>query len=449
MEFTFFDTTTLEFWVTWLLILGFCVIQTLRASSTQMGVLGLLPALCLMFGYFFVLQAAVVTLNLYNLIPSWMLAAGQVLALACLVGTVAGWNWGLRFVPPGAPSPQHSYNYMLLWWMGVGATLVGIAGYTSYSYRLSADEARVSSSYWIMLYHLGYPGILLCMQVMGRRSEYRNPWTVLVVVVLTGVLMYPFILSVRRGPMFPMFVVLVYGYYLACGRRVNRGLVLGGLAGVGLLMLLFVTIRDYSSGTGSWRAEQLERVDADTLLINKSRQQGDNEFFYHCGATGVIYELDRFQWGTGYLCLGLNAIPRSWWPEKPTLGEGLFEPMTPEEMAGILGWRMTPGASAGGVCESYAQFGWVTPLFWVGIGWVFGYVYAWGRRTGDLLYQSYYVGMLAASHWLVSQGFSAAFVPMTIYVAIPWVAYQVARRPVPASRVAAKLPTNRRLPVGA
>src|SRR2546423_1473392 len=110
MEYTFFDTPTLLFWVLWLTILVTCMVQVARASSSQAGVLGLVPAFGLMFAFFYVFQAAIVAVNLYYLIPSWMLAAGELLALCCLAGTLVGWNWGLRSLPRGPLPAPREYN---------------------------------------------------------------------------------------------------------------------------------------------------------------------------------------------------------------------------------------------------------------------------------------------------------------------------------------------------
>jgi hypothetical protein len=46
-----------------------------------------------------------------------------------------------------------------------------------------------------------------------------------------------------------------------------------------------------------------------------------------------------------------------------------------------------------------------------------------------------YVGMLAGSHWLISQGFGAAFVPVEIYMAVPVVIYTLASQRTVRTRV--------------
>src|SRR5260370_794283 len=111
MEFTFFDTPTLLFWLLWLATLIICVVQVLRASATQTGVLGLVRAFCLMFAFFYVLQGAIVAVNLSYMIASWMLAAGELLAFCCLIGTLVGWNWGLKSLTSGPLPPPRDYNY--------------------------------------------------------------------------------------------------------------------------------------------------------------------------------------------------------------------------------------------------------------------------------------------------------------------------------------------------
>jgi hypothetical protein len=68
----------------------------------------------------------------------------------------------------------------------------------------------------------------------------------------------------------------------------------------------------------------MERVSVSNVLLNKAMQEGDNEFLYHCCVVSACIELDRCQWGTGYLSLATHWIPRQWWPDKPVLATGWF-----------------------------------------------------------------------------------------------------------------------------
>jgi uncharacterized membrane-anchored protein len=87
---------------------------------------------------------------------------------------------------------------------------------------------------------------------------------------------------------------------------------------------------------------------------------------------------------------------------------------------------MSAGASAGGVAEVFNQLSFASPLFWLAFGWAVGRVYARARR-GELGWQLVYVGIVSASHWLVSQGVAAAFVPACVYVVVPLIVLRIAR----------------------
>ena len=200
-----------------------------------------------------------------------------------------------------------------------------------------------------MLFHVAYPGLAICISLISRRPDFRGGGPTLLLLFLAAVLMFPWVIAARRGPMFPFMVVFIYSYYLMRPHLVNRAVVLGGLAFAGISMLLLVMVRDYSdtSATMKISEERLRRVTALDILTGKAYEESDNEFLYHCTYVGALLESQRFQWGTGYLSLATHWIPRAWWPEKPPLAHGWLDPLTKEEIYDVSGVYITTGASAG------------------------------------------------------------------------------------------------------
>jgi hypothetical protein len=80
---------------------------------------------------------------------------------------------------------------------------------------------------------------------------------------------------------------------------------------------------------------------------------------------------------------------------------------------------MTSGAAIGGAAEAYQQFSWFVPVFWFALGWTVGRAYAHAYHNPTTAGQILYVGLISVTHWLVSQGFFACFVPMTFFTVVP------------------------------
>jgi hypothetical protein len=444
-EFIDFGTAVTEnagFWFLWIITATVCIGAAVHAVRREDQILGFVPVFCLAFGYFYVFQSAIVALTLYHRLQPWMFTLGQALALVCLLATLYGHHLGSR--PDRLPRTTHPYEYnpRSAWAAGIFLMLVAIAAqYSFFGAMLFGDADYSITAYWYMLYLLFYPGLGMCIRVYSSRdTEYHTPPALLLLCTFSVVFMYFWISQVRRGPLFPFFIVVAYTYYLTT-RRVNRAVLVSGLITVGLMMLLFVTIRDYSSKEGSWTAERLERVNFENLLLKKPQIDGDNEYLYHCGYSATVYESNRYQFGTGYLNLAIHWIPRQWWPDKPTLlDQGWFPRVSNTELQQQIGWQMTPGAAFGGVAETFQQFAWAAPLFWLALGWGIGRSYAYAYYKPTALRQIVYVGIISTTHWLVSQGFVACFIPMMFYTAVPLVlmyGFRVRKPRAPRRRVTA------------
>jgi hypothetical protein len=208
-------------------------------------------------------------------------------------------------------------------------------------------------------------------------------------------------------------------------------------------MLFYVAIRDYSSEAGSWSAQRFQNLSASNILLQKAYTEGDNEFLYNCCYIGTCYELDRFQWGTSFLSLSVHWIPRQWWADKPAMATGWFDPITFDDIFEMTGVMPTPGCAMTGIAETFMEFGWATPVFWYFLGWLFGRAYRLALGRPLTFWPIVYLGLIASSHYLVTQGFSSFFVPAMCYVFLPVVIFtftgKLAARPLLVRRPARAL----------
>jgi hypothetical protein len=216
-------------------------------------------------------------------------------------------------------------------------------------------------------------------------------------------------------------------------------------------MLLFVAIRpfiytvDSDAMSQGWQ-DGLSGMSARTVLTGKGARFGDNEFAYHCGAVWTLYRTGMYQYGTGDLTLLTHWIPRKVWPDKPGLAEGLFPSVRPE-IPNEMGWQMTYGASWGGVASVFEQYGFLSPLFWAALGYFAGRSYH-QALSHRLHMEVTYLGFMSGAHWLIAQGFGAAFVPICIFIIPPLVLLRWARvAPLPdrGRHLPAKFSMARRL----
>jgi hypothetical protein len=365
----------------------------------------------------------------------------------CVLATLWGHHLGSH---PDRLPPRNQDNYLYrpqsVWYVGVFLMLVGITAQYTFFNAMSSGRADYSTSgYWYMLFHVFYPGLAMCVRLYCGHRQYQTPSCLILLMTLSAIFLYYWVSQVRRGPIFSYFIAVAYTYYLTT-RLVNRAVLIGGLVFVGLLMLLFIFIRDYSTPGGSWRAEQLQRVNVEDLVFQKAQMEDDNEYLYHCGYVATVIELDRYQYGTGFLNLGIHWIPRQWWLEKPTLlDQGWFPKVLPFDMKVVLGWTMTNGAAVGGIAESFQQVGWFMPLYWFAVGWVVGRLFALAHFRTSVMRVTLYVGALGITHYLVAQGLMSAFVPLIFYTVVPLMTYLVFREQAPVRRRAAPVTA----PVGA
>jgi hypothetical protein len=420
----------LLFWVLWVVTALAAGLQVLRPILTTDGLLGFPFVAGLAWLYFYVYMAYDVAVSLRDFVPIKALCLGQFVALISFLGLVAGWEAAVR---KNSPVRVRSYRTLYpadrLWQGGMLFLIAGILGQYTFMAQETVDW-RNTSAYWHMLYLLGYPGAALCIAATIRTPPHHRVFRTIALSVAIAILQYPFLLYARRGPLFPAVIMLTFAPILFRGKRPRRVVVVGALGGAGALMMLFLAIRpfiyyvDRTAVSRGWK-EGLSDLSASVVLTNRGKYLGDNEYAYHCGAVWTLYRTGLYQYGTGYLTLLTHWVPRQLWQDKPSLSEGLF-PDVYGEIPNEMGWQMTNGAAWGGACDVFEEFGFLSPLFWAALAYLAGRSYreALSRRLDQ---QMTYLGFLAGTHWLVSQGFGAAFVPLCIFTIPPAVFLRYAR----------------------
>lgn len=402
------------FWALWIATLLVIVYTAVHSYLTAKNIYGAPFLFSLMFGYFYVFQTYVVATNLDFLLEPWMFELGQALALICIMAFLHGWKLALK---KGCNKIQlidkePTLNYAKMWGLGISTALVAIVSMQFVGFRDENYNYEGASAYLYMLYHLGYPGILACVIASVKDKRYRSYLHKLILFALCFGLTYIFFLSARRGPVFPVVIMLTYGFGLMSAAKPKKLVLVTSIMVVGAAMLVFPLVRNYSEGgMAAWNSESVNALSFEAVTFEKSKQDGDNEALYHMGMVATATALGNYQYGTGYLTLLTHFIPRYLWQDKPNLGQGLF-PWTPSLMPKVLGWELSSGAASGGVAETFMELGFLAPLLWLALG------YAMGRRFVDVsstLKRAQFITILAGSHWLVSQGVAAASIPMVIY----------------------------------
>lgn len=434
------------FWVIWAVTVALCLTQIAYSLLKDRDVLGLPLIACGMFLYFYGYMAFVAALSIGDQIPTWTMELSQSVALLSLLGLLAGWYLQRKGISAGKPMEWTFITCSSVW--RAGLFLLGVALVGQYTFFGQATiDFKNTSNYWYLMFYLGYPAVGLCVLAIVKFKTKRLLSKRLLLGALILALMWYHIFNARRGPLFPMVIVLGYLPYLLVRRKPSRTVLVGALAFGGIAMLTLVSMRQFTYAPGSvveWTAT--DRVDGwdrglrelswSAIFEERQGRSSDNEFLYHCGAIGTIWQLNDYQYGTGYLELLIHWIPRQLWPGKPVLQQGFFQSHWYEEMPNVMGWGMSNGASYGGVANTFEQFGLLCPMFWYGLGSWAARLYGASSRHADEVRSMQYVGFLCATHWLVSQGFGAMFVPACYCILTPTIVLSYIRRRTRQTRYA-------------
>jgi hypothetical protein len=435
------------FWVWWVLTLALAVGQIARASYRPREWLGFASIAAVLWLYFYVYLP-------YQLIGEQRLAFraslwnfAQFTAFASLLSLLIGWHWKLhlRRREVRAGGPERRFDIDRLWWSGVGALGIGLIGF--YSFTRSGREFSETSAYWYLLFNTCYPGIALAVAAMVLSPRHRTAGHTGLLLLLSALIVVPLLTGARRGPTFVAIMACFFSFAAVRRKPIQPVVVLSVLGVAGALVLVQVGARRVTYGEGGTWQEYLETVRFDEVLGGRARQSADNEYFNHCQMLEANLRTGVYQYGTAHLAALLNWVPRAFWPAKPERGTGFF-PEALRQMERDESSNLGVGGGWGVVADSFNNYWYFFPLFWMGIGWLTGaaFLKAHGGhfRSGGLNREAAQVvaslpcssaasalpwelrnvGILCAAHWFIAQNFAEAFVPFMIYQGVFFIAFR-------------------------
>jgi hypothetical protein len=407
-------------WVWWAFTIGICVWKLAEGFLLPHRMLEWPFLASAMWLYFYGYMAYSAKITLWGYLGNGITNIGQLMPLLCLVGVLVGWKLGVRGKGYRPPKTKRSYPYFWVWLVGIGFLAIGTAG--SYSVLAAANEGvlnfKSSSAYWYLLFYVGYPGLAMAIWSLCKMQPGIRIYLLVITVLGLVVFMLPHLANARRGPLYPAIMVLLLVPPMATKTSPNRLLFCGSLFAAGLAMLLFLQIRSVLYSGGNW-GDAISTLNVNAAIEDRGLQAEDNEYINNCQLIGTIFKNGKYQYGTG------QWVPRSIWKDKPVLGEGYysFNEMY-DDIEEATGFRLLgTGASVGGVADAFAQYGVFCPLFWLLLSWGMGAVYVRARLGENPHWFFCYIGFICASHWLVSQGFTDAFVPCMFFEAVPLVVF--------------------------
>jgi hypothetical protein len=410
------------FWVLWgltVLLAGSVVVDALLKPYKLLE----WPVLCSVIWLYFYGYMAYDAMRFFSVeVTPRAFVLGQLLPLLSLAGLLYGWHLG----KPSGQSRSRTYalveNGIFIWMVGIVLILVGAVG----SYMLHAGRQQGgydyagTSAYVYLSFYVGYPGFALSFWVSAMSRDIRRFVLFSLTLLALAVFLYPHMAALRRGPTFPAILLLLIVPPLATRKAPNRTLFLSGLAILGVVLLAYLPLRKVIYDKGTWK-EALAELSIADAVTERGKSIRDNEFVNNCHLIETLADNGKYQYGTGHGSLFLHWIPSSIWKSKPALGEGsysydeLFADVA--ESAGIQ--LLGGGAASGGVADAFVQYGFLTPLFYLVLGWLMSKAYWKGWHEGSVLWIHGYIAIVCSTHWLLSQGFAAAFVPMLAFLFIP------------------------------
>ena len=447
------DENSSLFWTFWGTTVGLCAWKILEGFWRPDRMLEWPFLACAIWVYFYGYMAYDVMVSLSDYLSGEMLWFGALLPLFSLVGLLCGWKLGMR-VTTHTKTPQHDYSLPQIWGMGIVLLLIGMVG--ANFFLTSGGEGidlETTSAYAYLSFYCGYPGLVLAVWAASKMSGPNRMLLWMITAVGVVVFILPFLAGSRRGPLFPAMMALLVVPALA-NRRAPNPVAFGiGLAVVGVTMLLCLQIREFrKSADDSW-VDVVRQMSLTKALRDRGQEAADNEYLNNCALIAAVRQSGKYQYGSGHVGMLLHWIPRAWWPDKPALGEGLYSHQEMfDAVESIAGVRLIGGgAAAGGVADSFTQYGYFTPLFWFGISWFMARVYVRARWGSDPRWLWSYAGLVCVTHWLISQAAANAFVPAMVFVLIPLavsvVLPRIPQRTVPGSPAAGPSRTRSEQPV--
>ena len=415
------------FWIWWTLTVGLAGAQIIRASFSVRIAIGFPTVVGCMWLYFYGVLPYVLTSHHSGSVPADILALAQFQAFVSYAALLAGWHYRLsrKSRRRGWRAPVQ-IDLARLFKGGIVLLVVGLAG--QLSFRASGRGLGESSAYWYLLFHLCYAGVSLCVVALTLSPARRRMETIAIVALLAAPIILGQLLAARRGPTFVAVIAITFSYLLVRPRPPRPTHILAIIGGSGALLLFLVSSRDvlYREG-GTW-SEVVDSSSMESVVDNRTESTGDNEFFNHCLLLEANLDSGCYQYGTTHLAGLLNWVPRRFWPGKPQRSTGFF----PEAIRFVKSdqrHNLGIGGSWGTVADSFNNYWYFFPVYWVLIGYGVAAMFARGFIENSLRWKVHYVGVLCVTHWFVGQNFAEAIVPALIYQASYFVAFRFATGP--------------------
>ncbi len=413
------------FWILWaatLLLAGWVVVDAVRKPRKLLE----WPVLCsIMWLYFYVYMAHDAVSQFSFIITPKAFVLGQLMPLLSLAATLYGWNLAKHKSVQRPQGYAKLDNRLLIWAVGMALIFTGaLGGYMVQAAReVGGFDYENTSAYVYLLFYVGYPGIALSLWVASRSKGTRKILLLSLTLAAMAAFLYPHVSYLRRGPTFPAILLLLMVPPLATRKAPNPAVYLTGLLLLGVVMLAYLPLRKVIYNQGTWK-EAFSGLSLEAAVTERGKNIYDNEFINNCHTIEALSESGKYQYGTGHGSLFLHWIPSSLWESKPALGEGWYTHeelfLDIEESAGVP-LLVGTGAAFGGVADTFVQYGYLTPLFYLLLSYLLSKAYWKGRNEGNIFWIHGYIATVCASHWLISQGFAAAFVPVLAFLIIPLV----------------------------
>ena len=414
-------------WLWWGFTVAICAWKIIEGLVRPRKMLEWPFLACAMWAYFYGYMAYFAKIHLSQYLSNGSSNLGQFIPLMCLVGILIGWRLGIQ-VKHLPPSQNRTYPYFWIWLTGIFFLLVGVVGGISVFRQVQNGtiDYKDSSAYWYLLFYVGYPGLAMSLWALFRMPPLTRAILGIITLLALIAFMFPHVFSARRGPLFSGVMVLLIVPPFATRRPPNPIIFCGALLAACLVMLLFMQARQVIYNGGSW-SEAFQILDVNEAVAEKVDAAEDNEYINNCDMIATLYHNGKYQYGTGHMGLFLHWIPRTIWKNKPELGAGYYTSLELyDDVEAATGVQLAgSGASSGGVAESFVQYGFLCPVFWLGLSWVLAKVFVRATLGNSPRWIFCYVGFICASHWLVSQGFDAAFVPLCFFQAVPFVCFLI------------------------
>jgi oligosaccharide repeat unit polymerase len=313
------------------------------------------------------------------------------------------------------------------YWYGIANSGGFLAVYSQTKGHYSAGSGWINE-----MVNLGIPGSALLLFAWEGRRRYQR-YLPLALFAVLPLLTHGFF-GGRRGPTFIVLTTLLFGWYVASGKRARVWKVTLQLGLVGVFVLFLFSQRRYNA-VGSELDLSLGRFIEKVLPAQSPDVYHSDDTIFLYGYLNGIETTGSYHWGQRYAATYVvRPIPRQIWPTKyEDLGlewmanprQGDFAGISETEWMDILGWVPVPGSAAGFIGDLFLEFSWGGLLGCFLFGWLFAWIWSQGARWGGV-WTLLYMQLAALSVYVPTQSVSAVlhrFLLMAVPTVVLWRLY--------------------------